>query len=173
MLLRRAEAAAAVPRGPALLLLLLLCVPPCAARLGAARARALSQRGGAWPPANLISRNPASPPAWALAPEAGWGPALAATEPAPVAPGSVLPGDAWVANAAYHEGAVPLTAAQLQAWHAAHGGKAADDWWAPPANAVGTAASLLRGLQGYRPLTMVDAKGGEYALDKPGLDMSK
>jgi hypothetical protein len=60
------------------------------------------------------------------------------------------------------------------AWHAARGGKAAaDDWWAPPANAVGTAAALLRGLQGYRPLTMVDAKGGEYALDKPGLDMSK
>jgi len=152
----------------------LLSSSPGEARLGASRAQALAQRGGTWPPANQIYSNPASPPAWALAPEAGWGPALAATEPAPVAPGSVLPGDAWVANAAYHEGAAPLTAAQLQAWHAARGGKAAaDDWWAPPANAVGTAAALLRGLQGYRPLTMVDAKGGEYALDKPGLDMSK
>ena len=102
----------------------------------------------------------------------GTWPALPATPPAPIAQGALVPADPWVINAAYHEAAVaPLTAAQLHAVSAVRAGGAesggVSSFWA------GRLRPPWAAPPGMRPLTMADAKGGEYATDNPEVGLAK
>jgi len=136
-------------RGGALCALLILVTD------GAAGASV--RRARDWPPANMIFSDPGKAPPWMQA-AAGADPAVPRNPPAPVPEGALIPTDPYVVNSGYFDELSRVMTPSVP--NAAGTGDPSSAW--PPSQPQGLPVAMA-GIPGMRPLTMLDAKGGEYA----------
>jgi hypothetical protein len=133
-------------------------------------------RENAWPPPNQIYNDPSKPPLWMQPPSLDKvALAVPRTPPAPVAPSALLPADPYIINAAYFD--------EMSRQYSTAGGtgktstnsKNTPVW--PPSPPTGPPGAFMGPMGAwqppFRPLTLLDAKGGEYAKNDPTIGGKK
>lgn len=112
--------------------------------------------------------NQDSPPPWVVGP-AGALPAVPISQPAPIAPAGIIPADPFT-SAHYFDSAPPQVISMPQEL-AGLPASGSGVW--PPSKPLFPGSLSWAGTAPMRPLTLLDAKGGEYAKDEGKGDKKK
>lgn len=142
-------------------LTVLLSLRPCAGRLGSksqsvsSAARSSGRASRAWPPPGLIYSDQNKPPIWLQARD-GQEPVVPLHEPAPVPAGALVPNDPYILNSAYYDEIAPQLPPPQP-------GQSLNAWPPMEPYGLGYPVGVPEQLP-MRPLTLLDAKGGEYKM---------